>query len=171
MSDLIAITYPDAPAVERARENLRKAVNDGVLQVEDVVVMTRDEDGKLEVRQGSTGVVPATVGGAMAGGLIGLIFLAPLFGMAVGALGAGAAWKSMFGDVGVAQSFVDELSKNLTPGGTALLILVREMDVDEVISRIEERGHVVQTSLNQEVEAQLDAALAAGGGRGSSGPD
>jgi uncharacterized membrane protein len=163
VSDLIAITYSDAAAAERARENLRKAVNDGVVQVEDVVVMSRDEDGKLEVRQGSSGVVPATAGGAMAGGLIGLVFLAPLFGMAVGALGAGAAWKSMFGDVGVAHGFVDELSRNLTPGAGALLILLREMDLDEIVSRIEERGHVVQTSLNEEVEAQLDAALAAGG--------
>ena len=107
--------------------------------------------------------MPATAGGAIAGGLIGLVFLAPLFGMAVGALGAGAAWKSMFGDVGVAHSFVDELSQNLEPGGGALLILLREMDLNEVLSRIEERGHVVQTSLNEEVEAQLDAALAAGG--------
>ena len=153
-------------AVERARENLRKAVSDGVVQVEDVVVMSRDEDGKLEVRQGSTGIAPAAVSGAMVGGLIGLVFLAPLFGMAVGALGAGAAWKSMFGDAGVAQGFVEELSQNLTPGGGALLILVREMNLDEVISRIEERGHVVQTSLNEEVEAQLDAAYAAARGEG-----
>ena len=107
----------------------------------------------------------------MVGGLIGLVFLAPLFGMAVGALGAGAAWKSMFGDAGVAQSFVEELSQTLTPGSTALLILVREMDLDEVISRIEEPGHVVQTSLNEEVEAQLDAAYAAAGGSGSTAPD
>ena len=163
MSDLIAITYPDAPTVERARENLHAAVSDGVIQVEDVVVMIRDQEGTLEVRQGSSGLVPATVGGAMTGGLIGLVFLAPLFGMAVGALGAGAAWKSMFGDAGVAQDFVHELSRHLEPGGGALLILVREMDLEQVVARIEERGHVVQTSLNDKVEAQLDAALAAGG--------
>ncbi len=107
----------------------------------------------------------------MVGGLIGLVFLAPLFGMAVGALGAGGAWKSMFGDAGVAQRFVEELSQNLTPGGGSLLILVREMNLDEVILRIEERGHVVQTSLNDEVEAQLDAALAVGRGKGSGRPD
>ena len=88
---MIAITYRDEATVERARETLRKAVNDGVIQVEDVVVMSRDQDGRLKVGQGSTGVGVAATGGAMWGGLIGLIFLAPLFGMAVGALGR--AWR------------------------------------------------------------------------------
>ena len=170
MSDLIAIAYPDQEAVERARNNLRKAVTHGLMEVEDVVVMSRDQDGTVEVRQGSTGVATAAAGGAMAGGLIGLIFLAPLFGMAVGAVGAGTAWKSMFGDVGVTQSFVDELSQNLTPGSAALIVLVREMDPDEVIPRMEEAGHVIHTSLSNEVEAQLDAALAAARGEESSGP-
>ena len=170
MSDLIAIAYPDQAGVERARANLRRGVTDGVIQVEDVVVMIRAQDGTLEVRQGSTGVAPAAVSGAMAGGLIGLIFLAPLFGMAVGAVGGGAMWKSMFGDVGVAQSFVDELGKKLTAGSAALIVLVREMDAEEVIARIEEPGHVIQTSLSHEVEAQLDAALVAAREEEASGP-
>jgi uncharacterized membrane protein len=79
-------------------------------------------------------------------------------------------WKSMFGEVGVAQSFVDELGKNLTPGSAALIVLVREMDTEEVIPRIEEPGHVIQTSLSKEVEAQLDAALGSAKGEKSSGP-
>jgi uncharacterized membrane protein len=161
MSDLIAIAYPDQAAVEHAREGLRKGVSEGVIDIEDVVVMIRDEDGTLQVRQGSTGVAGATMGGAMAGGLIGLVFLAPLFGMAVGALGARAAWKSMFGDVGVTEGFVKELSEHLAPGGAAMIMLVREMDVDKALGQIEVPGHVIRTSLNAEVEAQLDAALAA----------
>jgi uncharacterized membrane protein len=161
LSDLIAIAYPHQDAVERARENLRKGVSDGVIDVEDVVVMIRDEEGTVDVRQGSTGAASATVGGAMAGGLIGLIFLAPLFGVAAGAVGGRAAWKSIFGDAGVAEDFVKELSEHLAPGGAAMIILVREMSVDEVVARMEVPGHVIRTSLNAEVESQLDAALAA----------
>lgn len=159
MSDLIAIAYPDQAAVERARERLRKAVADGVIQVEDAVVMIRDEDGKVDVRQGSTGVGKAAAGGAVWGGLIGLTLLAPLFGMAVGAVAGGVMWKSTFGDVGVAQSFVDELSESLPPESAALILLVRGMRPEKVIPRIKEHGRVIQTSLGEEVEAQLDAAL------------
>lgn len=56
MSELIATAYPDQATVERVRENLRQGVTDGVIKVADAVVMVRDEDGTLEVRQGSTGV-------------------------------------------------------------------------------------------------------------------
>ena len=161
MSDLIAIAYPDEATVERAREGLRKGVEDGLIELEDVVVMIRDEGGALEVRQGSSGIGGATAGGAIYGGLIGLIFLAPLFGMAVGAVGGRAAWKSMFGDVGVTEDFVKELSEHLEPGGAAMVFLVRALDVDQALARIEVPGHVIRTSLNEQVEAQLDAALAA----------
>ena len=46
----------------------------------------------------------ATVSGGIAGGLIGLLLLAPLFGMAVGAVGAREMWKSMFGDAAVTEA-------------------------------------------------------------------
>ena len=70
--------------------------------------MIRDEDGKVDVRQGSSGVGKAAAGGAVWGGLIGLTLLAPLFGMAVGAAAGGVMWKSTFGDVGVAPRSRDE---------------------------------------------------------------
>lgn len=161
MSDLIAIAYPDQSAVERAREGLRKGVEAGVIEVEDVVVLIRDEDGALDIRQGSTGLPSATVGGGMAGGLIGLLVMAPLLGMAVGAVGARKVWKSMFGDAGVTEDFVEELSEHLVPGGAAMIILVREIDLESALARIEVPGHVIRTTLSAHAESQLDSVLAA----------
>lgn len=159
MSDLIAIAYPDQATVERARENLRQGVADGVIEVEDAVVMIRDADGKLEIRQGGTGVGGAALSGGISGGLIGYLLMAPLFGIAAGALAGGAIWKSMFGDAGVSEDFIRELSEHLEPGRAALVFLVRDLDPEKVLPRIEEHGHLIQTSLGAEVEAQLDAAL------------
>jgi uncharacterized membrane protein len=161
MSELIAIAYPDQATVERARENLRKAASDGVVQVEDAVVMFRGDDGKLEVRQGGTGVGDAALAGAVSGSLIGYLLMAPLFGMAAGALAGGAVWKSMFGDAGVAEDFVKELGEHLEPGRAALVFLVRELDPEKVLPQVREHGHLIQTSLSSEIEAQLDAALEA----------
>jgi uncharacterized membrane protein len=163
VSDLIAVAYPDQAAAERARGRLPEVVREGLMELEDVVVLVRKEDGTLDVRQGSSGVGAAAAGGAMWGGLIGLIFLAPLFGMAVGAVAGGAIWKSTFGDVGVAEGFVDGLREKLTPGTAALVLLVRDMDLEKVLPRIEEPGHVVRTSLSNDAEAQLEAALQAAG--------
>lgn len=161
MSELIAIAYPDQDTVERARENLRKGVADGVIEVEDAVVMIRSEDGTLEVRQGSTGVGGAAISGAISGGLIGYLLMAPLFGIAAGALAGGAIWKSMFGDTGVAESFVKELSENLEPGRATLIFLTRDFDPEKALPHVKEHGHLIRTSLSGEVEAQLGDALAA----------
>jgi len=51
-------------------------VEEGLIDLEDTVVLVRHEDGTLEVRQGSSGIGAAAAGGAKWGGLIGLIFLA-----------------------------------------------------------------------------------------------
>ncbi len=161
MSDLIAIAYPDRAAAELAKKRVRQADADGLIQIEDVVVLIRDEDGKIEVQQGGTGVGTAATGGAIWGGLIGLLLLAPLFGMAVGAVAGGAIWKSQFGDAGVAQNFVNELSVNLTPGSVALILLVRDLAPERVFPRIQQHGHVIRTTLSEEAQAQLDAALTA----------
>jgi uncharacterized membrane protein len=166
LSELIAIAYADQATVERARENLRKAHTDGVIQVEDAVLMFRGEDGTLEVKQGSSGVSGAALGGAVSGGLIGYLLMAPLFGVAAGALAGGAIWKSMFGDAGVAEDFVKELSANLEPGRGALIFLARELDPEKVLPQIREHGHLIHTTLSPAVEAQLDAALESAGSQG-----
>jgi uncharacterized membrane protein len=57
---------------------LAEGVKEGLVDVEDAVVIVRDEDGTFDARQGHTGVGGAGAAGAIRGGLIGLIFLAPL---------------------------------------------------------------------------------------------
>jgi len=54
------------------------------MEIEDLVVVERREDGTVKLHQPSLAGIGAA-GGAMWGGLIGLIFFAPLFGMAAGA--------------------------------------------------------------------------------------
>ncbi|GAA2273069.1 hypothetical protein GCM10010149_13950 [Nonomuraea roseoviolacea subsp. roseoviolacea] len=161
MRDLIAIAYPDRAAAELAERHAREADAEGALQVEDLVVMTRDEDGTVQVRQGGPGVGMAVTGGAVWGGVIGLLLLAPLFGMAVGAVAGGVIWKSAFGDAGVTREFVDELRQGLPPGGAALILLVRDLEPEGVLPRLRQHGRLIRTSLGPEAEAQLAAALAA----------
>ena len=103
----------------------------------------------------------AALSGAVSGGIIGWLLMAPLFGMAAGALAGGAAWKTMFGDAGVDEDFVKDLSESLDPGKGALIFLARNVDLDKVLPRVEEHGKVIQTSLGGEAEKQLDAALRA----------
>jgi uncharacterized membrane protein len=158
MSTLVAIAYPDFATAEKVREELIKATKEHLVQLEDAVIVEHQADGKIKLHQvvGTTGAGAA--GGAMWGGLIGLLFLAPLVGMAVGAASGAATGKMT--DLGVNDNFVKDLGEKLQPGTAALIALGSTDARDKVIDRVKPYGgEVVQTSLGTEEEEQLRSAL------------
>src|SRR5688500_15721181 len=158
MSTLVAIGYPDAETAEKVRQELIQATKEHLVTLEDAVVVIHGDDGKIKLDQaiGTTGAGAA--GGALWGGLIGLIFLAPLLGMAVGA--ASGALGGKMTDVGVNDNFMKELGAQLQPGAAALIALGQSEARDKLLERIKPYGgHVIQTSLDSESEERLRAAL------------
>jgi uncharacterized membrane protein len=150
---------PPRPAHRRARPRQARRGHKGkIIELDDAVVVTREPDGKVMLHQAVSPVGAGATGGALWGGLIGLIFLAPLLGMAVGAA-AGAAGGAI-ADYGVDNSFIKQLGERLTPGSAALILLVRTVTPDKILPNIQEQGHVIQSSLSNEAEAQLNEALA-----------
>jgi uncharacterized membrane protein len=161
VTNLIAIAYPDEAAVMRARGRLEEASKANLVEVEDVLVLVRDEKGRIDLRRGSSGVGAAAAGGAMWGGLIGLVLLVPLLGMAAGAAAGAGAWKRAVGEAGIDESFVTELRDSLTPGTAALVVLVRDWKPAKVLPLIQEQGQLIQTSLDDRLASQLEASLRA----------
>jgi uncharacterized membrane protein len=124
-------------------------------------VAVHEHDGKIKLNQAASPAGAGAAGGALWGGLIGLLFLAPLLGMAVGAATGGAV--GAMADVGVNDEFMKELGAKMPPGGAALIALGQTDARDKLVERLSKYGgHVIQTSLSNEEEAQLQAALSAG---------
>ena len=158
MSNLVAIAYPDRETAEQVRRTLVEMQKEHIIELDDMVVVTRGEDGKVKLHQSTSVAGAGAAGGALWGGLIGLLFLAPVVGMAVGAAAGGAT--GALTDIGIDDSFMKELGTNLTAGGAAVIVLVRRSTPDKVLPRIKEYGgHVLQTSLSQEAEDSLRAGL------------
>ena len=120
MSTLIAIAYPDRDTAEQVRQELIKATKEHLVRLEDAVIVEREADGKVKLHQAMNTTVAGAAGGAMWGGLIGLIFLAPLLGMAVGA--AAGALGGKMSDVGVDDTFMKDLGERLQPGAAAITV-------------------------------------------------
>jgi uncharacterized membrane protein len=156
VSDLVAIAYDDLPTAQRVASNLGDAVKAHQIEVEDVVVVERRGDGKVKLHQPSLAGLGAA-GGALWGGLIGLIFFMPLFGMALGA--AAGAGGGALSDTGVDDDFMRRLGSELEPGRAALIVLVTQMSPDKVLPEIKVPGTVIQTSLSNEDETALKQAL------------
>ena len=158
MSNLVAIAYPDRDTAEQVRRTLVEMQKEHIIELEDMVVITRSEGGKVKLHQSTSVGGAGAAGGALWGGLIGLLFLAPVLGMAVGAAAGGAAGSLT--DIGVDDKFMKDLGTSLGEGGAAVIVLVRKSTPDKVLPRIKEYGgHVLQTSLTQEAEDSLRAGL------------
>jgi uncharacterized membrane protein len=158
MSNLVAIAYPDRDSAEQVRRTLVEMQKEHIIDLDDMVVVTRDEDGKVKLHQSASVASAGAAGGALWGGLIGLLFLAPLVGMAVGAAAGGATGAVT--DIGVDDKFMKELGTNMEPGGAAVIVLVRKSTPDKVVPRIKEYGgYVLQSSLSDEAEERLRVAL------------
>ena len=160
MSTLVVIKYDDPFKAEEIRLALMKMQKDYLIDLADAVVAVKDQKGKVRLHQ----AVNVTAAGAMSGGfwgaLIGLIFLNPLFGMAIGA--AAGAISGALTDVGIDNNFMKQLAETLKPGTAALCVLIRQMTVDKVVEEIQKfGGTVIKSNLCHENETKLREALAA----------
>jgi len=161
MSTLVAVAYPDIETAEKVRQELINATREHLLNLEDAVIAEHQADGKIKLHQAIGTTSAGAAGGALWGGLIGLIFLAPLLGMAVGA--ASGALGGKMTDVGVNDDFLKDLGAKLQPGAAALIVLGSTDARDKVIERVKPYGgDVIQTSLSDAEEEQLRSMLGAG---------
>jgi uncharacterized membrane protein len=158
MSTLVVIGYDDQFKAQEVRLMLVKMQKEYLIDLEDAVVAVKDEKGKVKLHQAVNLTAAGAVSGGFWGTLIGLIFLNPLLGLAVGAT-AGAVSGALT-DVGVDDKFMKELAGEMKSGSSALFILVRSATPDKVLEEIKGTGgHVLKTSLSHDDEAKLQAAL------------
>ena len=158
MSTLIVIVYPDELQAEQVRLDFIKMQKEYLVSLEDAVIAVKKADGKVKLHQ----MYNLTLGGAVSGGLwgtlIGLIFLNPLLGLVVGA-GAGAVAGAL-SDVGINDDFMKKLASTLTPGSSALFVLVDSAITDKVRDALAGTGgKIIQTSLSTPDQEKLQQAL------------
>jgi uncharacterized membrane protein len=160
MNNLIVIGFQNQADAFEMRAALAKLQSQYLIEMEDAVVVTRDEKGKVQLHQPVNLTAAGAVGGGFWGMLIGMLFLNPLLGAAIGA-GSGAI-SGKFADIGINDNFMKELGRTLTPGSSALFVLVRKATPDKVLEALRPfagKGKVLQTSLTKDKEEELRAFI------------
>jgi len=158
MSNLVVIGFEDEHTAFAMRAELGKMQKEYLIDMEDVVVVTKDDKGKVKLHQAVNLTATGAVGGTFWGMLIGMLFLNPLLGAAVGA-GAGAI-SGKLSDIGVDDNFMKKLGETFTPGTSALFVLVRKATPDKVLEGLKGfKGKVIQTSLTKDKEDELRKVL------------
>jgi uncharacterized membrane protein len=162
MSDLVVVLFKDQSTAFEMRAALAKMQKQYIIEMEDAVVVTKDEKGKVKLHQAMNLTVAGAASGGFWGMLLGLIFLNPLLGWAAGA-GMGAL-SGKLSDIGIDDKMMKELAESFTEGDSALFVLVRKATPDKVIEGLKEfagKGKVLKTSLKQDSEEALRAVLEA----------
>ena len=134
---LYIAAYDDPDAAKGDFDALKELVKAGVIFVDVAVLVSRDEDGKISVKENAHEVAAGTMVGAAAGLLIGLIF-PPAFlasGVVGGAVGAGIGGL-------VSAHRESEIKKDvedvLPPGSSGIITLFDitwKPKVDEALSK------------------------------------
>ncbi len=158
MSDLIVIVYPNEAKAEEVRQRLIGLQKEYIIKLGDAVIATKTEAGAVKLNQLVNTTAAGAVSGSFWGLLVGVLFLNPLLGVAVGA--TSGALGGALTDIGINDAFMKDLSTSIEPGNAALFLLIQEMTADKVLKHIQGFGGIVlKTSLDETKEQVLRDAL------------
>src|SRR5271165_5986363 len=159
MSDLLVIEFPTEAEADEVRQRLLGMQKEYLIELGDAVVAVKRPDGSVKLNQLMQPVKAGAMSGMVWGTLIGLLFLNPLAGAAVGA-GAGAL-SGRLTDIGINDNFMKEVAATLQSGKAALFLLIRKMTADKVMAELQGvGGKVLRSSFDETKEDALQAALA-----------
>ncbi|HBG99508.1 MAG: DUF1269 domain-containing protein [Rhodobacteraceae bacterium] len=168
MSDLVVLGFDGTTTADEVLTKMHAMQKEHLIDLLDACVVIRHPGGKVQLKQAvnmtATGASTGLTTGALVGMLAGLMTLNPLAGFAIGGM-AGAAMGALAGslsDYGINDDVIKQIGATLPEGSSALFGLVASATADKVIAEIEPYGpRVLKTSLSNEQEAALKAAIAA----------
>jgi uncharacterized membrane protein len=179
MHDLIVVSFHNQYRAAEVLNELWRMNDDWAVDLDDAVAVYRDRFGNLRYQQS----VAPTVGegaawGGLWGSLLGALIAAPFTAgasaaagaaaLASGALAGGALggttgaldaswWKD---DFGISEDFVDEVSRQIGPGDSAIFAWIQSADPELVAERFRGYGGtVLRTTLTPRQSEKLEDLL------------
>jgi uncharacterized membrane protein len=158
MTHLVVLGLDSREDAERVVELTEELAKQELLQREDAAIAYKDAKGKVRIQQTMNLTGAGAASGALWGTLIGLIFLNPLAGFAVGA--ASGAISGKLTDIGISDQLIKDVGRELQIGHAAVFLLARSATVDRVVDALKPFGPtVIQTNLTKDREEELVRAL------------
>jgi uncharacterized membrane protein len=167
MNRMLVVVFGNESKAYEGRRALQDLDRDGSITAYAYAVITKNPDGTSSVKEGDDSGPLGTLVGTSVGSLIGL--LGGPVGLAIGA-GAGLLGGVIadLDNARISQDFVDDVSKQLTPGRVALVAEIDEEWTTPVDLRMESLGGIVfrralsdvRDTANSEEIAAMKADLA-----------
>jgi len=158
---LIASIYPNQEHADTIYETLKSMNLYKKIKLVDAALVTKDEGGKVHIHE--TKEVTTAKGarrGAIAAGVLGLIYPPSLIASVVVGGGVGGLWGKMR-DTGIKTGDMQQIAEKQQPGEVALIVLTDSGSVAPIEHEMEGLGkYIVHHGFSEEEAEQIEQAAA-----------
>jgi uncharacterized membrane protein len=158
---LIASIYPNQEHAETIYETLKTMDLYKKINLVDAALVTKDADGKVHIHE--TNEVTTAKGatrGAIAAGILGLIYPPSLIATVLVGGGVGGLWGKLR-DTGIKTGDMQQIAEQQQPGEVALLVLTEPASVAPIEHEMEGVGrYIVHHGFSEAESGQIEQAAA-----------
>jgi len=154
-TQMILAAFKTENGADQALEELRRAQKEHLIDINNVAVLRRDQQGKLHIKEptdmgGGKGALIGGGVGALAGLLFGPVGLAMAGGAAIGGLAA------KMRDSGFNDDRLRKLGESLQPGTSCILAVIEHVWVAELEAQLQQAGaDIVTEQLGADIANEL----------------
>lgn len=136
---VLAVFDTDEDGIQ-AYKDLREAEKDKKIDLENSVVVSKDDDGKIHIKEEAEKTGKGAGIGALVGGALGVL-AGPAGVVAFGALGAAVGGlAAKIDDVGFSDARLERLGNRLPPDKAAIVVVTQGKFQEKLVEELENRG-------------------------------
>ena len=160
--DLYIATYSDPDAAQQDWDDIKQLARDDVITVDGLVLVSRDADGKIAVKDNAHDVGKGAALGAVGGAVIGLIFPPALLASAAVGAGIGAGAGAIV-DHKQKEEIKADVEDVLPPGSSGIVALFEEQWVEDVDNALANADKVSKHEVDGDSAADVKAGATSAG--------
>jgi len=155
---LFVADFDDMDAAWAAYELLKSLEDGRTVEIESVLVVKRDADGKIEVQKATDHSARRGLGWGIVGGVVlGVLFPPSIIGSAV-VLGGGGAAVGKARELHHRSEIADELQDAIAPGHSGILALVSDHGAVKIREALDKANAIVESAVDKVAAEDIKAA-------------
>ena len=156
---LFAACFDNETQAGEALKDFRSMEREGAIDLIDAVAIVRNKDGKVSFQETAdpSGKTWAKRG-AIAGGIVGLIFPPSILGAAAVTAAAGGVWGRIR-DKGIKDGDLKAIGESLEPGSSAIIAIAEDRVVEQLERGLAGYAKLASHALSAEAAAHIVAEV------------